>query len=90
VQTNSYSAEFGRGAGAQVNIITKSGTNQYHGNLFEFLRNSAFDAKNFFDLPTTSPSFKRNQFGATFGGPSVSPSPALFPRRIMRPTRCET
>jgi outer membrane receptor protein involved in Fe transport len=69
VQTNSYSAEFGRGAGGQVNIITKSGTNKYHGNAFEFLRNSAFDAKNFFDLPTTSPSFKRNQFGATFGGP---------------------
>ncbi len=69
VQTNSYSAEFGRGAGAQVNIITKSGTNEYHGNLFEFVRNSEFDAKNFFDLPTSSPSFKRNQFGATFGGP---------------------
>ncbi len=69
MQTNSYSAEFGRGAGGQVNIITKSGTNQYHGNLFEFLRNSKFDAKNFFDLPTTTPSFKRNQFGATFGGP---------------------
>jgi len=69
VQTSSYSAEFGRGAGAQVNIVTKSGTNQYHGNLFEFVRNSAFDAKNFFDLPTTSPSFKRNQFGGTFSGP---------------------
>ncbi|MDQ3063206.1 MAG: TonB-dependent receptor plug domain-containing protein, partial [Acidobacteriota bacterium] len=69
VQTNSYSAEFGRGAGAQVNIITKSGTNDYHGNVFEFLRNSKFDAKNFFDLPSTTPSFKRNQFGATFGGP---------------------
>lgn len=69
VQTNSYSAEFGRGAGAQVNIITRSGTNRYSGNVFEFLRNSVFDAKNFFDLPTTTPSFKRNQFGATFGGP---------------------
>ncbi len=69
VQTNSYSTEFGRGAGAQVNIITKSGTNQYHGNVFEFLRNSKFDAKNFFDLPGTTTPFKRNQFGGTFGGP---------------------
>lgn len=69
VQTNSYSAEFGRGAGAQVNIITKSGTNEYHGNVFEFLRNSVFDAKNFFDLPGTATPFKRNQFGGTFGGP---------------------
>ena len=69
VQTSSYSAEFGRGAGAQVNIITKSGTNGYHGNAFEFLRNSKFDAKNFFDLPGPTTPFKRNQFGGTFGGP---------------------
>ncbi len=69
VQTSSYSAEFGRGAGAQINIITKSGTNNYHGNAFEFVRNSRFDAKNFFDLPGTTTPFKRNQFGATFGGP---------------------
>jgi outer membrane receptor protein involved in Fe transport len=73
VQTNSYSAEFGRGAGAQINLITKSGTSRYHGNVFEFLRNSALDAKNFFDLPGKIPSFKRNQFGATFGGPLVLP-----------------
>jgi hypothetical protein len=73
VQTSAYSAEFGRGAGAQINIITRSGGNQYHGNAFEFLRNSALDAKNFFDLPGKIPSFKRNQFGATFGGPLTLP-----------------
>ncbi len=69
VQTSTYSAEFGRGAGGQINVVTKSGTNAYRGNVFEFLRNSTLDARNFFDLPTTSPSFKRNQFGATLGGP---------------------
>jgi outer membrane receptor protein involved in Fe transport len=73
VQTSSYSAEFGRGAGAQINLITRSGTNWYHGNVFEFLRNSALDAKNFFDLPGRTPPFKRNQFGATFGGPLTVP-----------------
>ncbi len=71
VQTNSYSAEFGQQAGAQINLITRSGSNQYHGSAYEFLRNSALDAKNLFDQPSPAkiPPFRQNQFGATFGGP---------------------
>jgi hypothetical protein len=72
LQTNTYSAEFGRSAGAVVNAITKSGTNRYHGNLFEFFRNSALDSRNYFELPTDKKaSFKENQFGGTLGGPIV-------------------
>lgn len=71
VQTNSFGADIGRG-GAVVNVVLKSGTNQFHGNLFEFLRNSVFDAKNYFDSPTLPiPPFKQNQFGGTLGGPIV-------------------
>ena len=70
VLTNSYSAEFGRSAGGVVNAVTRSGTNSYHGSLFEFLRNSDLDAKNFFDPATKPiPPFKRNQFGGVLGGP---------------------
>src|SRR5262249_4486829 len=70
LQTNSYSAEFGRSGGAVVNAITKTGTNNYHGDVFEFFRNSALDARDFFEDPTQKKaSFKQNQFGATFGGP---------------------
>ena len=70
VQTNNYSAEFGRGVGAVVNIVTKSGTNNLHGNLFEFLRNGAFNASPFFS--TSGPDqLKRNQFGGSIGGPIV-------------------
>src|ERR1700758_4265371 len=72
VQTNAYSAEFGRGNGAIVNAVIKSGTNQWHGSAWEFVRNEAFDARNYFDDPTKpTPSFKQNQFGATFGGAIV-------------------
>src|SRR5262245_14546075 len=67
IQTNSYSAEFGRNRGASINAITKSGTNQLHGGAFEFLRNDVFDARPFF--ARTAPDFKRNQFGAHLGGP---------------------
>ncbi|MBV8864607.1 MAG: TonB-dependent receptor, partial [Acidobacteriaceae bacterium] len=71
VQTNSFGADIGRG-GAVVNLVLKSGTNQFHGNLFEFLRNSFFDAKNYFDSPTLPiPPYKQNQFGGTFGGPII-------------------
>ncbi len=69
VQTNNYSAEHGRASGAVVNIVTKSGTNQFHGSAFEFLRNGALNARNFFStIPDT---LKRNQFGGSFGGPVI-------------------
>jgi hypothetical protein len=67
VLTSNYSAEYGRAAGGVVNAITRSGTNQFHGGVYEFLRNSALDARNFFDAQ--NPPFRRNQFGADAGGP---------------------
>lgn len=69
LQTNAYSAENGRWAGGQLNVTTKSGTNKFHGSVFEFLRNSALDARNFFTPAGEKPQFKRNQFGAALGGP---------------------
>lgn len=69
VETSTYSAEYGHNM-AQVNVITKSGTNQYHGTLFEFVRNTDFDANNFFQSPTVPVQvLKRNQFGGVIGGP---------------------
>lgn len=69
VATNAYSAEFGRNFGAQVNVITRSGTNQHHGSLFYFHRNDNLDARNFFDRGDSQPEFKRHQFGTSVGGP---------------------
>jgi hypothetical protein len=80
VQSSDYSAEFGRGGGGQINVVIRSGSNQLHGSVLEFIRNRNMDAKNFFDLPecTTAsppgtcagiPRFDRNQFGGTLGGP---------------------
>ena len=74
VQTNSMSAEFGRSGGAVMNVTIKSGTNELHGSVYEFLRNSRLDAKNFFDPATgPTPPFKQNQFGAAVGGPLMLP-----------------
>ncbi|HEX4809101.1 MAG TPA: TonB-dependent receptor [Bryobacteraceae bacterium] len=71
-------AEIGRGAAGFTNIVTRSGTDSYHGSLFEFVRNSAFDARNFFDRrsiadPGRIPPFRRNEFGFTLGGPVLMP-----------------
>jgi hypothetical protein len=90
VLTDTYSAEYGKRAGAQVTVVTQSGSNQLHGSLFEFLRNSALDARNFFDqCPVTGlaagacpaalpPPFRRNQFGGSLGGPLKKDTLFLF------------
>lgn len=73
---HTYGAEYGKRAGGQVSVVTSSGTNQIHGSLFEFLRNSALDARGTFE-PTIGP-FKRNQFGGTLGGPIKKDKLFLF------------
>ncbi|HKX00622.1 MAG TPA: TonB-dependent receptor [Bryobacteraceae bacterium] len=78
VQTNSMSAEFGRSGGAVMNVTIKAGTNQLHGSLFEFLRNSKLDAKNFFDPAGPIPEFRQNQFGAAAGGPIIKNRTFIF------------
>ena len=69
VITNSFDAEYGRNAGAVVNVVTKSGTNNFHGNVYEFFRNTDLNAKPFTFSPAPKPDFHQNQFGGTFGGP---------------------
>jgi hypothetical protein len=70
ISQTSYDAEFGGKSGGVINVITKSGSNQFHGSGFEFVRNQIFDGKNFFVSPTASkPPYKQNQFGGSFGGP---------------------
>jgi YD repeat-containing protein len=69
VVTNAYSADYGRSMGGVISLVTKSGTNSVHGSGFEFFRDSALDARNFFDRGTEPPPFKRHQFGASAGGP---------------------
>lgn len=71
IDNSTFSAEYGRNSGAIVNIATRSGTNDFHGELFEYIRNDALDARNFFDAQ--KPPFKRNQFGASLGGPVYLP-----------------
>jgi len=67
VITNTFDAEYGRNSGAVINVVTKSGTNKYHGSIYDYVRNKAFDAKGYFNL--TTPDDTQNQFGATIGGP---------------------
>lgn len=69
VLTNTFDAEYGRNSGAVVNVVTKSGTNTFHGNVFEFFRNKVLNSSGYFD--SQKPDFKQNQFGGTFGGPIV-------------------
>src|SRR5713226_312848 len=77
VLRDSYSAEFGKRPGGQVMIVTQSGSNQWHAAVFEFLRNNALDAPNFFDQGSAPP-FQRNQFGASLGGPILKDKTFLF------------
>jgi hypothetical protein len=76
VDNSTFSAEYGRNSGAIVNIATRSGTNQFHGEAFEFIRNDALDARNFFDAKKGP--FKRNQFGAAIGGPIIKDKTFFF------------
>lgn len=78
VLTDTYPAEYGKRAGGQIVVVTQSGSNAVHGSLFEFLRNSKLDARNFFDQGSAPPPFKRNQFGGSLGGPIVKNKLFLF------------
>jgi hypothetical protein len=78
VQTSNYSAEYGENAGGVVNVITKSGTNSFHGDAFEFVRNPVFNAQNYFATPTTPDRIKRNQYGGTLGGPIIHDKTFFF------------
>ncbi len=72
LHASSYRAEFGRSAGAQVNVVSRSGTNDLHASVYEYVRNDNFDARNFFDpAEQPIPPFRRNQFGVSLGGPIV-------------------
>ena len=75
VQSSNYSAQYGQSAGGVVNIVTRSGGNQFHGDAFEYVRNPVFNAKNFFSPVDV---FKRNQFGGTFGGPIIHDKTFFF------------
>jgi hypothetical protein len=79
VLTSNYSAEYGKTSGGVVNAITRSGTNEFHGSVYEFVRNSALDARNYFEDPTLGKaSFQRNQFGGGIGGPIIKNKTFFF------------
>src|SRR4029077_20197181 len=76
--TNSFKAEYGHSDGSVVTAVTRSGTNTLHGTAFEYIRNSALDARNFFDVRSSPPPFKRNQFGGVLGGPIKKDKTFIF------------
>jgi hypothetical protein len=79
IQTSSYAPEFGRTPGAQISIVTKSGTNQFHGTAFDYLRNDFFDARNYFDAPPQiKPPLRQNDFGGVLGGPIIKNKTFFF------------
>ena len=79
VDNSTFSAEYGQSSGAIVNIATRSGGNEFHGELFEFFRNDALDARNFFEHTSSNPApFKRNQFGGNLGGPIIKNKTFFF------------
>ena len=86
VLTNTFDAEYGRNSGAVVNVVTKSGTNEFHGNVYEFFRNKVLNSRGYFDIE--KPDSKQNQFGGTFGGPIKRDQTFFFAsyegRRIRR------
>jgi len=77
ILTSNYSTEYGRSSGGVISAITRSGTNQFHGSAYEYLRNNVFDARNPFDTPTI-PAFRRNQFGVSAGGPIIKDKTFIF------------
>jgi hypothetical protein len=79
IQTSSYAPEFGRTSGGQVSIVTKSGTNQFHGTAYDYPRNDIFDARNYFDVqPLPKPPLRQNDFGGTLGGPIIKDKTFFF------------
>jgi TonB dependent receptor len=78
VITSDAPAQYGRMSGGVINSITRTGTNQFHGSIYDFIRNSAFDSRSYFDPLSGEPSFRRNQFGATIGGPIVKDKTFFF------------
>src|SRR5205085_2240351 len=77
LNVNAYSPEYGRSNGGTVMVIGKSGTNQFHGSVFEFFRNEALNARNLFAQPGPKPEFRRNIYGGTIGGP-IQPNKTFF------------
>jgi hypothetical protein len=79
IDNSTFSAEYGQSSGAVVNIATRSGVDEFHGELFEFFRNDALDARNFFEFTSSNPApFKRNQFGGSLGGPLIKQRTFFF------------